>query len=201
MALKKQNTTSRIWSLLQWIEPVRRVTDAKTERHEELTAKRSYIICLASFCKSNYNVQGKCREEKSAIHRGHIEKVISAVHLSRCFEKVLKHVYPTCIWKPFTSVCGFPLCLATAQKKLSETSTWRWHLWVKGLKLKKPLTHVNKPLLFPHDRPGSVADLWFDAVPHGRTNAAELKGKLQKINFTCRFSYCHLFEIHLSKGD
>lgn len=105
------------------------------QRDEDLTPKRSYIICLASFWKPNYNVQGKCREEKSDIHRGHIEKVLSSVHLSRCFGKVLKHFYLTYILKPFASIFSFPLCLATAQKKLSEISPWRWHPWVMGVKL------------------------------------------------------------------
>lgn len=135
MTLKKHGITSSIWSLLQWIEPVLCVTEAKTKRHEELTPKPSYIIHLAWFCKTNYNIQGKCREEKSGIHRGHTEKVIFCVHLSCCFEKVLQHVYFTYIWKPFTSIFSFPLCPATAQKKLSEVSPWRWHLWVIELKL------------------------------------------------------------------
>lgn len=139
------------------------------DRDEDLTPKRSYIIHLASFWKSNYNVQGKCREEKSDIHRGHIEKVLSSVH--HCFEKVLKHVYLTYIWKPFTSIFSFPLCLATAQKKLSEISPWRWHPWVMGLKLKEA-SYVNKLFLFPHDLLGIIADLWFNVVPHRTTNTA-----------------------------
>lgn len=107
----------------------------ETKRHEGLTPKSSYVIHLASFFKPDYSIQGKRIEEKSGIHRGYTEKVIFCVCLSWCFEKALEHVHLTPIWKPLTCIFSFPLCLATAQKKLSEISLWRWHLWVVGLKL------------------------------------------------------------------
>ena len=131
-----------------------------------------------------------------------LKRLFFCAHLSCCLEKLFTFLlfYLTYLENLYFSIrLKFMSCYSS--EKLSKISPWRWHLWVMEL---KPLTHVNKLLLSSCDRPGSVADLWFDVVPHRRTNTAlqlqlALKGKLQKINFTCKFSLCHWFEIRLSK--
>lgn len=144
----------------------------ETERHGELTPRSSCIIHLALFLKSDYSIEGKCREEKSGTHRGYTEKVIFCVCLSCCFEKSLERVHLTYIWKPFTSIFSFPLGLATSQKKLSEISPCRWHLWVVGLKPVEASCSCQQTVSVPCDPPGDVADLWFGVVPLRRTNPA-----------------------------
>lgn len=145
------------------------------------------------------------QRQKAGIRSGHTKKVIFCVHLSCCFEKVLRYVTSLVFGNLSLLHSAFPCVLIQLRKSCQRylledgiSESWDWSWW-------KPLTHVNKLLLFPHDLFRSVADLWFDVVLYRRTNAAlqlqlELKGELQEINFICKFSYCHLLEIHLSKG-